>query len=284
MRKDCLKLVPGSPDWPAELKELPDPPEALWLRGQVELLGTRPRVALVGSRAATPYGRDQAARFARALARRGVCVVSGLARGIDGAAHRAALDARGSTIALLGSGVDRPWPTGALTRAMTQEGLLVSEFPPGQDPRRHHFPLRNRLISALSAAVLVVEAAEHSGSLITARWALDQGREVFALPGRVDHPMARGTLSLLRQGATPVGSPEQLLADLGWDQSPSNGVPPTAPVTGLLGHLVGETLTAGELARRAGQPVAEVLGALATLELEGEVARSPGGLYRIVAR
>lgn len=285
VKVDRLKIVPGSPDWPPELLELPDAPEALWLRGATELLGSRPRVAIVGSRAATPYALDQAGRFSAALARRGLSIVSGLARGVDAAAHRAALDEDGTTIAILGSGVDCPWPGGALTESVAERGLLVSEFALGRGPRRHHFPLRNRLISALASAVLVVEAARHSGSLITARWALDQGREVFVIPGRIDHPMARGVLSLLRQGATPIESPEQLLEDMGWARraDPPQG-PDWSSSPGLLAHLVGETLTANELAGRAGRPVEEVLSALATLELEGLVARAPGGLYRTRSR
>lgn len=273
-----------------ELNELDGSPSDLWLRGREELIERGPRVAIVGSRAPSPYGREQARRFGEALAARGVVVVSGMARGIDEAAHLGALDANGDTLAVLGSSVDRPWPDGPLCERLAREGLLVSEFPPGQGPRRHHFPLRNRLISGLSLAVLVVEAAERSGSLITARWALDQGRGVYALPGRVDQPQANGTLGLLREGATPVGSPDDLLADLfgrgavaAVGTSVTGAVPSSAahraPEDELCEELVGETLGLDELAHRTGQPMGELLARLAELELAGRVTRAPGGLY-----
>ena len=161
--------TPDSLSWPAALEQAAPAPSELWTRGRHELLGRVPSIAVVGSRAATPYGLDQARRFGRELARVGVCVVSGLARGVDQAAHEGALEAGGDTVAVLGCGVDRPWPDGPTTDRIGREGLLVSEFPPGTGPRRHHFPLRNRLISCLSQAVLVIEAAARSGSLITAR-------------------------------------------------------------------------------------------------------------------
>ena len=153
--------------------------------------------------------------FVRHAVELGPKLVSGLARGIDSAAHEAALEAGGATIAVLGSGVDCPWPAGPLAERMALEGLLLSEYAPGTAPRRHHFPERNRLISGLCSAVVVIEAAAASGSLITARWAIDQGRSVHALPGRVDHPMARGCHRLLREGAWLVEDPEEVLARLG---------------------------------------------------------------------
>lgn len=209
-----LCLEPSSKSWPRELDTIERGPERVWVRGRLECLATRPRVAIVGTRSPSPYGDGQARRFARELARAGLCVVSGLARGIDQAAHEAALDVDGATIAVLGSGVDRPWPTGPLCDAVARRGLLLSEFHPGESPRPHHFPLRNRVISGLSVGVLVVEAAHASGSLITARWAVDQGRLVWALPGRVDHPMSRGSHRLLREGACLVESPDEILQEL----------------------------------------------------------------------
>jgi len=285
-----LRLEPGGPTWPKELSEVEDPPSVLWARGRLELLARKPRVAVVGSRSPSPYGEAQAERFGEALARAGVVVVSGLARGVDQAAHAGALAANGATLAVLGCGVDRPWPPGPITQRMLEEGLVLSEYRPGTPPRRHHFPLRNRLISALSVGVLVVEGAWASGSLITARWAADQGRTVFALPGRVDHPMARGTLRLIREGATPVESPEQLLDDL---LGPlGGGVPRSAPTTAelppddpqtaaLIGALRGETSTADELATRLERPLPGLLAQLIELEFAGRVARAPGGLYRL---
>jgi DNA processing protein len=275
-----LHLVPGLRPWPTELDSIEHPPTELWLRGRPDCLERRPRVAVVGTRSPTPYGELQAALLAAFLARHGVTVVSGLARGIDGIAHRAALDAGGATLAVLGSGVDRPWPAGELAERMTREGCLLSEFPPGQAPRRHHFPWRNRLISGLASAVVVVEAAHASGSLITARWAVDQGRAVFAIPGRVDHPMSRGCHRLLREGAELLEAPADLLPALGFERVEESAAPVSHP---LLAALRGETLSADELALRLEWPVAEVLVALVELELDGAVARGPGGLYRSMA-
>lgn len=278
MAQPPFHLTPRDRSWPAELRALEAAPPELWVRGELGLLQPLPRVAIVGTRAPTPYGEAQARRFAHALSSAGVVIVSGLARGIDDAAHRAALDAGGGTIAVLGSGVDCPWPAGPLAERIAAEGLLLSEFPPGQAPRRHHFPRRNRLISALSAAVVVVEAAFASGSLITARWAADQGRAVFAVPGRVDHPMARGCHRLLREGAQLVEAPEEVAEELGWAR-PRAAASPRAE-SALERALLGETLTADELALRSGRELTEVLTELVELELEGAVVRAPGGLYR----
>ncbi len=285
-----LCLEPRSPSWPRELSEIDGPPERLWARGRLDLLARWPRLAIVGTRGPSPYGAAQAARFARELAAAGITIVSGMARGIDQVAHRAALDAGGSTIAVLGSGVDQPWPAGEIAEELARDGLLLSEFRPGTAPRPHHFPLRNRLISGLSCGVLVVEAAGASGSLITARWAADQGRQVWALPGRVDHPLSRGAHRLLREGAALVEAPEEIVRDiLGAEiAAPDPSADPRAPAaredgplaSAVLACLVGETLDAGEIAQRTGAPVGEVLSALVTLELDGRIARGPGGLYR----
>jgi DNA processing protein len=269
---------PGEALWPG-FQAVEGPPGALWLRGREELLALPLRVAIVGTRAPSPYGEAQAKRFAAGLAAAGVLVVSGLARGIDAAAHKAALDAGGATLAVLGSGVDCPWPTGALAERMAREGLLLSEFPPGTRPRRGHFPLRNRLIAGLAEAVVVIEAAYRSGSLITARWGADQGRTVFALPGRVDHPMARGCHRLIREGATLVEGPDEVLAELGWlaaaDKRPARSVDVEAPQEGLetalLAALQGETLRAEELAEALPASLPDVLASLAELELAGHV-------------
>ncbi len=289
MTSSCraVRIAPRSALWPVEFDEIEAPPEALWARGRCELLAKRPRVAIVGTRAPTPYGEAQSARFASSLASAGVSIVSGMARGVDQAAHRAALSVGGTTIAVLGSGVDRPWPPGALCELLLEHGLLLSEFQPGESPRPHHFPLRNRLISGLCAAVVVIEAAHASGSLITARWAADQGRAVFALPGRVDHPMARGAHRLIREGATLVESPEQVLEDLGLEPATSSdGAVSHARVLSndaqrLTEALRGETLGAEELAQRTGCALTTVLVELVTLEMEGRVVRGAGGLYRL---
>ena len=278
-----LHLSPSSAAWPEELRAIEGAPAELWLRGRIELLQRRPRIAIVGTRAPTPYGESQAARFARAFAAAGCAVVSGLARGIDHAAHRTVLDAGGATIGVLGSGVDRPWPGGELAERMLREGLLLSEFHPGEPPRAFHFPMRNRVISGLCAGVVVIEAAHASGSLITARWAADQGRSVFALPGRGDHPMARGAHQLLREGAQLVEDPEEVLAELGLAAAPETA--PRAQLRPerrmLLMALQGETCSSEELARELDWPLPRVLVELVECEMEGRVRRLPGGRYQL---
>jgi len=286
MTAPVLHLVPGSPSWPRELDPIDAPPTELWVAGRVDDLARRPRVAIVGTRTPTPYGEAQARRFATALAESGVCVVSGLARGVDQAAHEAALDAGGTTVAVLGSGVDRPWPRGELTERVFREGVVLSELPPDMGPRRHHFPLRNRLISGLAQIVVVIEAAFASGSLITARWAADQGRDVFAIPGRVDHPMARGCHRLLREGASLLESPDELLQELGLTSPdrPTTPPAPREPRHPIMKALQGETLNLDELCDSLDRPPASVLGELVQLELAGEVIRAPGGLFRLAVR
>jgi len=276
------RITPDSKNWPGELAHIDPSPDRLWLRGREEFLSQLPRVAIVGSRAPTPYGQAQARRFAQALAQAGIVIVSGLARGIDAAAHEGALDAGGATIGILGCGVDKPWPAGPLAERMAEEGLLMSEFPPGVGPRKHHFPLRNRLISALASAVVVIEAAHASGSLITAHWAADQGRPVFALPGRVDHPMARGCHRLIREGAQLVESPSEVLAEVGFPQLPFGDDPrEQATRDPIESVLVGETLTSNELAAKLRLTPQELLPRLAELELQERLVRAPGGLWRL---
>jgi len=278
----CLRRA--DPRWPVELNDIEGPPERLWARGNYGLLARQPRVAIVGSRGPSAYGLEQSRRFAADLASRGAVIISGMARGIDATAHQAALDVGGATIAVLGCGVDRPWPAGALAERMATEGLLLSELEPGTPPAKRNFPLRNRIISGLAQVVLVVEAAYRSGSLITARWAADQGREVLVLPGRVDQPLARGCHRLLREGAGLVEDPGEIaellaLGDLAAESGGSDD-PHQRSEPALLAALVGETPTAAELASRLGQQLPDVLAELARLELEGRVARVPGGFYR----
>lgn len=294
MERPKLHLTATSARWPAALCGIESPPEQLWLRGAAELLAREPKVAIVGARAPTPYGEAQARRFASALACAGVVVVSGMARGVDQCAHDAALDAGGATIGVLGCGVDRPWPAGPCAERLLREGLLLSEFEPGAPPLRRNFPLRNRVISGLCAAVVVIEAAEASGSLITARWAADQGRAVFALPGRVDHPMARGCHRLIREGASLVQDPDDVLEELGLAAPRKRSDAARAEAGGDAAELasasvlarrafealLGETLSADELAERLAADVAEVLTELVELELRGAVVRGAGGLYR----
>ena len=278
--QEILKIESGGPTWPQALETIDAPPEALWLRGDEGAISRLRFVAIVGSRSPTPYGLEQARRFAMNFAANGVVVVSGLARGIDAAAHAGALDAGGETIAVLGCGVDRPWPKGEITRRVLEQGLLMSEYAPGTDPRPHHFPLRNRLISGLSSGVLVIEAAARSGSLITARWAADQGREVFAVPGRVDHPMSRGAHKLLREGAALVEEPGEVLSEL-FEGRYTHDEEPLTRGDDVLTELTRGERTADELSAATGIEVRALLARLVEGELAGLVARGPGGLYRL---
>ena len=202
--------------YPERLGHLVDPPPVLFARGRLELL-SRPAVTIVGSRRSTSYGRRSAEALAAQMALRGITVVSGLALGIDGASHRGALEAGGDTIAVLGSGVDliQPATHRRLGERVAREGLLLSEFLPGEPARAHHFPRRNRILAALGGAVVVVEAAEKSGALITVEHALDLGRDVYAVPGALDAPQSRGCNLLIRQGAQVITSPEEFGRDLG---------------------------------------------------------------------
>ena len=212
----CQLLTLVHPAYPARLLHSADPPPLLWAQGRTELLAG-PALAIVGSRSATRGGLETARSFAQALGEQGITIVSGLAQGIDAAAHRGALDTSGATVAVLGTGTDRVYPRqqAALARAIAQRGLLLSELPPGTEPRRDAFPRRNRLIAGLSLGVLVVEAAVQSGSLITARLAADLGREVFAMPGSIHSPTAKGCHQLIKQGARLVESVADVLSELG---------------------------------------------------------------------
>ena len=207
----------GDKRYPRRLKDLYDPPECLYIHGDLDLL-KRPMIAVVGSRTASPEGLNNAAHFAKALARAGLLVISGLARGVDGAAHQAALGLgpKHFTMAVCGTGVDVIYPKEHLdlANAITQQGLLLSELPLGAPPRAFHFPKRNRIIAALSLGVVVIEAAERSGSLITARLAAELGREVFAIPGSIWHPCSQGCNQLIQQGAKLVRSPRDILEEL----------------------------------------------------------------------
>jgi DNA processing protein len=275
------------PRYPARLATIVDAPAVLWAYGVLDTLEER-AVAIVGSRAATPAGLEIAGQLAFDLARAGVVVVSGLARGCDGAAHRGAVEAGGPTLAVVGSGVDvvYPFEHRELHARIAGAGLVTGEQPPGAPPRPHHFPLRNRLISALSQAVVVVEASERSGSLITAACALEQGREVMAVPGTVAGGRYGGSHALLRDGARLVQSAADILDELGWrgpTPTLAGGETPTADP--LLAWLApGEECGLDELVGRSGQPLAVVLSRLTELELAGAVRRGAGGRFTRPAR
>lgn len=284
-----LSAIPWSDAaYPFALSTIPDPPLVLWTRGRRAALAA-PAVAIVGSRAASPYALAVAERLAADLAARGVAIVSGLARGVDSAAHRGALGANGMTIAVLGSGVDVIYPPEHedLARGVEREGLVMSELAPGTPPLPHFFPLRNRIISGLSRAVVVIEAGEKSGSLITARSALEQGRDVLAVPGNVLSGRNRGAHGLLRDGAKIVESADDILEELGLEPAagPAPGAAPKAPSDPVLGCFTpGEASDLDQLAERSGLAAAKLLPRLLELELAGAIARIGGGRFVRVDR
>ncbi len=307
-------LTLDDPDYPELLRHISDPPTLLYVRGRLTRTD-RLAVAIVGTRGATTYGKTIAGEFAAALAGRGITIVSGLARGIDSTAHRAALDSGGRTIAVLPCGIDRIYPSEHrdLAEAIAERGALITELPIGEPPERRHFAPRNRIVSGLCLGVLVVEASEKSGALITADRALEQGREVFAVPGNVHSPASLGANALIQAGAKMTTRAEDILEELRLDGLPARPVPavpprrpagvsavdsaptpepaPTlseaAPETTQTETLVLRHLSAGashvdDLAQRSGLPVRHVSGALTTLELKGLV-RQVGVLEYVAA-
>jgi DNA processing protein len=271
------------PCYPAALAAIIDPPAVLWTRGEPSALDAT-LVAIVGSRAASPYAREVSATLAADLASRGVVVVSGLARGVDSAAHRAAIDAGGVTVAVLGSGADIIYPPEHDTLALdiARRGLIVSELVPGTPPLPHFFPMRNRIISGLSRAVVVIEAHEKSGSLITARCALEQGREVLAVPGNVLSGRNRGAHALLRDGAKIVESADDILEELGARVAGSGFRVQGSSGSGdpILDCFVpGEASDLDEIAARTGLLPARLLPRLMELEIAGAIARVGGGCF-----
>jgi DNA processing protein len=271
--------------YPRLLLEIADPPALLYARGRTELL-SRAALAIVGSRNASQQGEANAEAFAKALSNAGLTIVSGLALGIDAAAHRGGLGGAGSTIAVLGTGIDVVYPSrnAALADEIAERGLLVSEFALGTAPAAQNFPRRNRLISGLARGCLVVEAALASGSLITARAAAEQGREVFALPGSIHSPLAKGCHALIKSGAKLVESAEDVLAELsGFRPNASASTtkaPPATPDAGLLAHMGHDPVDVDSLCSRAGMSAEQVSSELLRLELDGRVAALPGGLYQ----
>lgn len=288
-------LTLSDPGYPAALREIAQAPPVLFVQGDADWLAM-PQVAIVGSRNASPQGAENARAFAAELARRGFVVTSGLALGIDGAAHRGALDAGGGTVAVCGTGLDRVYPARhrRLAHEVATHGALVSEFPTGVPALPENFPRRNRIISGLSMGVLVVEAARESGSLITARLALEQGREVFAIPGSIHNPMARGCHALIRQGARLVETVDDVFEELGpllgqrrssVERAALCREPLMDPAAAeLLAALGDEALPVDVLAQRVRRPLADLQVALTELELAGSVAAAPGGRYQRLRR
>ncbi len=280
-RSDILPIPWFDPAYPALLDCIPDPPPVLWLRGDPDVL-RKPAVAIVGSRGATDYARQVARRLGAELATQGVVVTSGLARGADSAAHSGALDVAGITVAILGCGPDRVYPAehASLARSISRQGAVVSELGPGAPPLPEHFPLRNRIISGLSLAVVVVEASEKSGSLITARYAAEQGRDVMAVPGSVLSGRNRGSHGLLKDGAKIVETAEDILDGLGWVTSPTTPTPTPARTTDpVLARMEeGERYRLDDLIEATGLTGSRLLTRLTELELQGKVI-SAGGLF-----
>ncbi len=279
-------LALGDADYPARLLATADPPLLLWLQGRRDLLAS-PSLAIVGSRNPTAQGSDNARAFAKALAQQGHTIVSGLALGIDAAAHEGALDAGGATIAVVGTGLDQVYPRRnekLAARIVAANGLIVSEYSLGTPVLPANFPRRNRIIAGLSQGCLVVEAAVQSGSLITARLAAEAGREVFAIPGSIHSPQARGCHALIRQGAKLVESATDVLEEL---PPQGHAAPPAADIEdtpheqqALLEAMGFDPVSLDALMARCGWPAAELSAALLELELDGEVARLAGQLFQ----
>lgn len=268
-------------DYPQTLLEIADPPAVLYCKGRRDLL-RQPCLGVVGSRNATPQGVRDAEAFAHALSDAGLTIVSGLALGIDAAAHRGGLAGAGSSVAIIGTGLNRIYPARNKTLAhqLAETGLIVSEFALGTPPLPGHFPRRNRLISGLSRGVLVVEAAPDSGSLITARVATEQGREVFAIPGSIHSPLARGCHALIKQGAKLVESAADILDELAWQRRLAPPVHPESIPDPVLDALDGAPTTLDTLAQRTGLTLDALSAKLLALELDGRIASLPGGRYQ----
>lgn len=281
----------ADPEYPPALLQIPDPPTVLYVRGRLDLLGL-PALAVVGSRNPTPQGVQNAERFAAAFAAAGLTVTSGLALGVDAAAHRGALMVAGATVAFIGTGIDRLYPAAnqALALEIAANGAIVSEFPLGTPPAAANFPRRNRLLAGFSRGVLVVEATVESGSLITARLAAEQGREVFAIPGSIHSPQSRGCHRLIKQGAKLVETVQDVLEELHWGQAngatdiPGAATDGTREASGVLHCLGFDPCSVDELADRCGLTADVVSVILLHLELDGQVATLAGGRYQRISQ
>jgi DNA processing protein len=279
-------LARSDPAFPSSLSSIFDPPAGLFLRGAgvTELLD-RPAIAIVGARVCSPYGRHVARVFGRELAAAGLVVVSGMARGVDGEAHRGALEAGGSTVAVLGCGVDRNYPAAhaELARRICTDGLVVSEYAPGVEPSPWRFPARNRIVAGLAQATVVVEAREKSGALITADLALEEGREVFAIPGEITSSLSAGANALLRLGATAATSVADVLESFGLTSGDRPAPSLSSSAAAALACLADGPASADELVRTLGLDSATVAAALAELDLH-ELLTETSGIYRAATR
>ena len=272
-------LTIADAEYPQFLLNTADPPLLLYVKGHLELLNAK-SLAGVGSRNASAQGLRNAEAFANSISDAGLCIVSGMAHGIDAAAHLGGLHGAGSSIAVVGTGLDKVYPAAnrELAHRLAQEGCIISEFPLGTPPLAANFPRRNRIISGLSLGCLVVEASVQSGSLITARMALEQGREVFAIPGSIHSPHSKGCHALIKQGAKLVETARDILEELGYPSTTvAQGIAPEHP---LFVHLGFDPLDAESLAQRSGLTIGELSAILLQLELDGAIASLPGGLYQ----
>lgn len=274
--------------YPPGLRDIPQSPPILYLKGELRD-ADRWAVAVVGTRRYTSYGRQVTEEISRALAHQGITIVSGLARGIDGIAHQAALDAGGRTIAVLGSGVDRIYPPEhrGLAQEIASQGVVISDYPLGTPPEGQNFPPRNRIISGLSRGVIVVEAGRRSGALITAKYAADQGREVFAVPGNIHAPQSRGSNMLIQQGAHPLLSPQDVMEVLELSQvggsQPERSALPSNPTEAILYQVLGlEPLHVDDICARVELPVETVTATLAVMEIKGLVRKTGAMEYMAV--
>jgi len=278
-----LRFLPRSdPSFPPLLRAIHDPPPGLFLRGDADVpMLARPAIAVVGARACSAYGRQVARGLGRDLAAAGLVVVSGMARGIDAEAHRGGLDAAGTTIAVLGCGIDRDYPAShrELARQIAATGLVVAEYAPGVEPAPWRFPARNRIIAGLCAATVVVEARERSGALITADFALEEGREVFAVPGEITSSLSAGPNALLRLGATPLTCAQDVLESYGLQVAPAVVPELSEPATAVLERVREQPRGADELARATDLSAGELAVVLTELELAGLTAEEDG-VYR----
>jgi len=283
LRGDGVEWIARSaPEFPALLHAIHDPPPGLFARGAADLgVLRRATVAVVGARSCSPYGAQVARMLGRELGRAGLVVVSGLARGIDGEAHRGALESGAVTVGVLGCGIDRDYPAAhrELAARIRATGLTVSEYAPGVEPAPWRFPARNRIIAGLSAATVVVEARDRSGALITADLALEEGREVFAVPGEITSALSAGTNDLLKLGATPLTGPADVLDVFGLAGSETEPVELGPSAESVLARLRDGPASADELARATGLDAGTLASALTELELVG-CAVQGGGVYR----
>jgi DNA processing protein len=272
-------LTIADSEYPQFLLNTVDPPLLLYVKGRLDLLNTQ-SLAVVGSRNASAQGLRNAEAFAKSVSDAGLCIVSGMAHGIDAAAHLGGLQGASSSVAVVGTGLDKVYPAAnrELAHRLAQEGTIISEFPLGTPPLAANFPRRNRIISGLSQGCLVVEASLQSGSLITARMALEQGREVFSIPGSIHSPQSKGCHALIKQGAKLVENAKDILDELGYQSTAKTaGIAPEHP---LFVHLGFDPLAAETLAQRSGLTIGELSAILLQLELDGYIASLPGGLYQ----